>query len=83
LSYECAICGRSSSVRSEFVEFMDPVKLPRALERAKGRGRAVKAEDVRYVCVSCSIEMYQEEVRPPRAVRAICPRCGEAVEVWA
>jgi DNA-directed RNA polymerase subunit RPC12/RpoP len=80
--YECAVCGYKSSVRAEFVEFLDPVKLPRVVEKAKGRGRGVKAEDVRYVCLKCSVEMYQEETKPPRAVRIVCPRCGEVVEVW-
>jgi DNA-directed RNA polymerase subunit RPC12/RpoP len=81
-TYECAICGYRSSVRAEFVEFLDPVKLPRVVERAKSRRRSVKAEDVKHVCLRCSAEMYQEGAKPPRAVRVACPRCGEAFEVW-
>lgn len=80
--YECAICGYSSSVRAEFVEFRDPVKLPKVAERAAGRGRKIRAEDVKYICLKCSVEMYQEETKPPRQVRVVCPRCGEVVEVW-
>jgi len=80
--YECAICGRSSDERSEFVEFMDPVKLPKVVERARSRGRRVRPEDVKYVCLKCSTEMYQEETRPPRSLKVVCPRCGEVVEVW-
>jgi DNA-directed RNA polymerase subunit RPC12/RpoP len=80
--YECTVCGYRSSVRSEFVEFRDPVKLPRVLERARARGRSVGPEDVRYICLKCSVEMYQEETRSPRLVRVVCPRCGEVVEVW-
>jgi predicted RNA-binding Zn-ribbon protein involved in translation (DUF1610 family) len=81
-AYQCAICGYSSSVRAEFVEFIDPVKLPRVVERARGRGRSLKTEDVRFVCLRCSVELYQEETRSPRPVRVVCPRCGEVVEVW-
>ena len=80
--YECAICGYRSSSRAEFVEFNDPVKLPRVVDKAKARGRVVKPVNVKYICIRCSAEMYQEETKPPRAIRVVCPRCGEAVEVW-
>jgi DNA-directed RNA polymerase subunit RPC12/RpoP len=80
--YECAVCGYRSSVRQEFVEFNDPVKLPKAVEKAKSKGRNVKPEDVRYLCLKCSQELYQEETRGPRPVRATCPVCGAVVEVW-
>jgi DNA-directed RNA polymerase subunit RPC12/RpoP len=80
--YECAVCGYSSGVRTEFVELRDPVKLPRVVERARVRGRNIKAEDVKYICLRCSAEMYQEETKPPRLVRVVCPRCGEVVEAW-
>jgi DNA-directed RNA polymerase subunit RPC12/RpoP len=59
--YECAICGYKSSNRAEFVEFKDPVKLPKVVDKARGRGRGVKPEDVKYICIKCSVEMYQEE----------------------
>jgi DNA-directed RNA polymerase subunit RPC12/RpoP len=81
-TYTCAICGYTSSFRAEFVEVMDPVKMPRVVERARARGRDVKAEDVRFICLRCSLELYQEETKPPRPVRVVCPRCGEVVEVW-
>ena len=81
-AYECTICGYSSNARAEFVEFMDPVKLPKIVDKAKAKGRLVRAENVKYLCVKCSAEMYKEEVSPPRSMRATCPRCGEVVEVW-
>ena len=80
--YECAICGYRSANRAEFVEFRDPVKLPKVVDKARGRGRSVKAEDAKFICLRCSAEMYQEETKPPRLVRVVCPRCGEVVEVW-
>ena len=80
--YECAACGYRSSVRAEFVEFRDPVKLPRVVDRARARGRSARPGDVVYVCLRCSVEMYQEETRSPRLVRVVCPRCGEVIEVW-
>jgi DNA-directed RNA polymerase subunit RPC12/RpoP len=81
-AYTCAICGYTSSVRAEFVEFNDPVKLPRVVERARARGRSVRAGDVKYICLRCNTELYQEETRSPRPVRVVCPRCGEVIEVW-
>ena len=80
--YVCAICGYRSSIRAEFVEFKDPVKLPKVVDRARARGRDIKPEDVKYICLKCSVEMYQEETKSPRAVRVVCPRCGEVIEVW-
>jgi len=80
--YTCAVCGYTSDNRPEFVEFRDPVKLDRVVERARGRGRSVRREDVKYVCLRCSVEMYSEETRGPRPVRVTCPRCGEVFEVW-
>jgi DNA-directed RNA polymerase subunit RPC12/RpoP len=80
--YECAICGYRSTNRAEFVEFRDSVKLPRVVEKARGRGRNIGAGDAKYICLKCSVEMYQEETKPPRLVRVVCPRCGEVVEVW-
>jgi DNA-directed RNA polymerase subunit RPC12/RpoP len=80
--FECAVCGYRSSNRAEFVEFRDPVKLPRVVERARARGRGVGPEDVKYLCLKCSAELYQEETRSPRSIRVVCPRCGEVIEVW-
>ena len=82
MSYECAVCGYRSGVRQEFVEFNDPVKLPKAAERAKSKGRVVRPEDAKYLCLRCSQELYQEETRGPRLVRVACPSCGAVVEVW-
>ena len=82
VKYECAICGRSSEDRAEFVEFRDPVKLGSVVERAKRRGRVIKEEEVKFVCYKCSTEMYSEETRGPKSVRVTCPRCGEVIEVW-
>jgi len=82
MSYKCAVCGYESSVRQEFVEFNDPVKLPKAVEKARTKGRNVKTEDVKYLCLKCSQELYQEETREPRSVRVVCPSCGAVVEVW-
>jgi len=81
--YVCAICGYSSNVRQEFVEFMDPVKIDKVVEKASGRGRSVKKEDVRYICIKCSVELYSEEIKQPRSFRVTCPRCGEVFEVWS
>jgi predicted RNA-binding Zn-ribbon protein involved in translation (DUF1610 family) len=81
-AYTCAICGYTSTSRAEFVEFNDPVKLPRVTERARARGRRLEPGDVRFICLRCNTELYQEEVRSPRPVRVVCPRCGEVVEVW-
>jgi len=80
--YTCTVCGYTSSDRAEFVEYQDPVKLPRVLEKARARGRVAEVTDVKYLCLKCSVELYQEEVKAPRVVRAVCPRCGEVVEVW-
>ncbi len=82
MSYVCAICGYSSNVRAEFVEFNDPVKLKRVVEKAKSRGRDIRGEEVKYICIKCSIELYSEETKPPRLTRITCPRCGEVIEVW-
>ena len=76
------ICGYTSHVRAEFVEFMDPVKLPKVVEKAKSRGRTVKVEGAMYICVKCSCEMYGEEVKQPRSIKVTCPKCGEVIEVW-
>jgi len=81
-AYTCAICGYTSDVRADFVELNDPVKLPKVVERARGRGRSVRAGDVKYICLRCNMELYQEETRSPRPVRVVCPRCGEVIEVW-
>jgi DNA-directed RNA polymerase subunit RPC12/RpoP len=81
-TYECAICGYKSNVRAEFVEFLNPVKLSKVIEKAKTRGRNVRADQVKYICLRCSVELYQEETKSPRSVRVICPRCGEVIEVW-
>ena len=80
--YVCAICGYTSTVRAEVVEFKDPVKLPKVLDRARSRGRSIKADDVRYVCLKCSVEMYGEETKQPRSMKVTCLKCGEVVEVW-
>ena len=81
-AYTCAICGYTSYTSSEFVEFNDPVKLPKVIEKARSRGRTIKSEDVRFICLRCNLELYQEETRSPRPVRVVCPRCGEVIEVW-
>jgi DNA-directed RNA polymerase subunit RPC12/RpoP len=81
-TYTCSICGYTSTARSEFVEFMDTTKLQRVVERARGKGRTIQPEDVRFICLRCNTELYQEETKPPRPVRVVCPRCGEVVEVW-
>jgi len=82
MSYTCAICGYSSDTRAEFVEFQDPVKLKRVVEKARGRGRTIREEEVKYICIKCSVEMYSEETKPPRLIRITCPRCGEVIEAW-
>jgi hypothetical protein len=66
MSFQCALCGYSSDERTEFVEFLDPVKLPKIIERARSRGRSVRAEEVKYICLKCSVELYQEETKPPK-----------------
>jgi len=76
------VCGYSSDVRAEFIEFLDPVKLPKIVEKAKNRGRSIKAEEVRFICIKCSAELYQEETKPPKSIRVTCPKCGEVIEVW-
>jgi predicted RNA-binding Zn-ribbon protein involved in translation (DUF1610 family) len=81
-TYTCVICGYSSSVRAEFVEFNDPVKMPRVVEMARARGRMIQPEDVRFVCLRCNTELYWEETRSLRPARIVCPRCGEVIEVW-
>ena len=81
-AYVCAVCGHTSDVRQEFVEFRDPASLGRAVEKARSRGRAISEGDVRYLCLKCSQELYGEGVRGPRSVRVACPRCGEVFEVW-
>jgi len=80
--YECAICGYKSDVRTEFVEFLDHVKLSKVVEKAKTKGRKITADQVKYICLRCSVELYQEETKSPRSVRVVCPRCGEVIEVW-
>jgi len=81
--YVCVICGYTSGVRAEFVEFKDPVKLPKVVEKAVARGRKnVSVEEVKYICIRCSTEMYLEEVKPPKLTRITCPKCGEVIEVW-
>jgi DNA-directed RNA polymerase subunit RPC12/RpoP len=81
-TYECVICGYKSDVRAEFVEFLDPIKLSKVVDKARARGRNIKAEDVKYICLKCSVELYQEETKSPRSIRVICPRCGEVIEIW-
>jgi len=80
--YVCAICGYSSNVRQEFVEFMDTVKTDTVVERSRRKGRGVNKEDIKYICIKCSVEMYSEETRGPRSVRVTCPKCGEVIDVW-
>jgi len=81
-AYECLICGYTSSYRHEFVEFLDTVKLPKVVEKARSRGRSVNVSAPLYICLKCSLELYQEEVKEPRSIRVVCPRCGEVVDVW-
>jgi DNA-directed RNA polymerase subunit RPC12/RpoP len=59
--YVCAICGYKSGNRAEFVEFNDPIKLPKAIEMARARGRDVSADSVKYVCINCSVRLYEPE----------------------
>ena len=80
--YICAICGYSSDNRYEFIEFRDPVKKGKVVEKAKMKGRIIKEQDIEFICYKCSAEMYSEEIRGPRPIRATCPRCGEVFEVW-
>jgi DNA-directed RNA polymerase subunit RPC12/RpoP len=80
--YQCAICGYTSDASSDFIEFNDPVKLLSVVERARARGRTIQPEDVKFICLRCNMELYQEEAKPLRPVRVVCPRCGEAIEVW-
>jgi DNA-directed RNA polymerase subunit RPC12/RpoP len=80
--YECAICSYRSWNRTEFVEFMDPIKLPKVIESAKLKGRDITAEGVRYLCLKCNIELYQEETKSPKAMKVVCPKCGEVIDVW-
>jgi DNA-directed RNA polymerase subunit RPC12/RpoP len=85
--YECAICGYKSWNRAEFVEFIDSVKLPKVVELAKLKGaklkgRDITAENIRYLCLKCNVELYQEETKPPKAMKVVCPKCGEVIDVW-
>jgi DNA-directed RNA polymerase subunit RPC12/RpoP len=80
--YECAICSYRSWNRTEFVEFMDSVKLSKVVELAKLKGRDITAENVRYLCLKCSTELYQEETKSPKAMKVVCPKCGEVIDVW-
>ena len=76
------MCGYSSDEKAEFVEFLDPVKLPKVIEKARSRGRSVKAGEVKYICLKCTTELYQEETKPPKSVKVTCPKCGEVIDVW-
>jgi hypothetical protein len=78
--FECAVCGYSSENGSEFIEFLDSVRLEKVIEKARARGRAVNK--VEFICYKCSQELYSEEVRAPRAQRVVCPKCGEVIEIW-
>jgi len=80
IEYECAICSYKSNSRSEFVEFKDTVKLKKVIEKAKVKGRSIS--NVEYICLKCSNELYQEEIRQPRSTKVTCPRCGEVIEIW-
>jgi predicted RNA-binding Zn-ribbon protein involved in translation (DUF1610 family) len=82
--YECAICGYMSRNRAEFVEFMDLVKLPKVVELAKLKlkGGDITAENIRYLCLKCNVELYQEETKSPKAMKVVCPKCGEVIDVW-
>jgi len=79
--YECAVCGYRSWNRAEFVEFMDPIKLPKVIELAKLKRRDI-VEDVKYLCLKCNTELYQEETKSPKAMKVVCPKCGEVIDVW-
>jgi DNA-directed RNA polymerase subunit RPC12/RpoP len=80
--YVCAICGYQTDVRGEVVEFRDVVKLPKVVEKAQAKGRMIKLDEAIYICSKCSMDLYREEVKQPKSVKATCPRCGEVVELW-
>jgi len=76
------MCGYGSDEKAEFVEFLDPVKLPKVIEKARSRGRVIKDKEVKYICLKCTTELYQEETKPPKSVKVTCPKCGEVIDVW-
>jgi len=73
--YTCSICGYSSDYRAEFVELRDPIAIKKLREKGK------KIADGELICNKCSLELYRPSGQP-RSIRAVCPRCGEVVELW-
>jgi len=79
-SYICAVCGYTSDSRAEFVELRDPV----GVKRLNEMGKRVKQTPIAkgdFICNKCSLELYRPAGQP-RSIRVVCPKCGEAFEVW-
>lgn len=79
-SYICAVCGYTSDSRAEFVELRDPVGVKRLNERGK-RVKQTPIAEGDFICNKCSLELYRPAGQP-RSIRVVCPKCGEAFEVW-
>ncbi|MEM4531663.1 MAG: hypothetical protein QXY39_07335 [Thermofilaceae archaeon] len=69
--YMCSICQRELEDRSLVVEIRDPV--------IASKGKA-KVRD--FICYNCISKVYEPPTTSPRKIAAVCPRCGEVVEVW-
>jgi len=69
--YVCLICQRELEDRSLVVEIQDPI--------IASKGKA-KVGD--FICYNCISKVYEPPTTSPRKIAAVCPRCGEVVEVW-
>jgi DNA-directed RNA polymerase subunit M/transcription elongation factor TFIIS len=78
MSYTCSVCGYSSDCRAEFVELRDPVGVKKLNEKGKRVKQIVEGD---FICIKCSLELYSPSGQP-RSIRAVCPKCGEVIELW-
>ncbi|MEM4429642.1 MAG: hypothetical protein QXM08_00580 [Thermofilaceae archaeon] len=69
--YVCSVCKRVFEDRSQVIEIQDPV--------VASKGKAKMGD---FVCYDCIAKVYEPPTTSPRRVTAVCPRCGEVVEVW-